>query len=191
MKKHLKIIIGTMIILILIAINIIIFLNYKKSENSDNVATQSNTIENTNNTITNTSINENEEIDNQVKNKITNMPEGNRVRAYYGQFIEAIENKNFDIAYEYLNNDFKANYFKTVQEFSEYMMNKYPKNRIVVKYNSVERKGEVFVLSVTIDDATDTNFQAFSENVVIREISMNNFSLSFTKDDLTRIERSK
>ena len=62
------------------------------------------------------------------------------------------------------------------------MSKKYPKNRIVVKYNTVERKGEIFVLSVNISDGKDKNFQTFSENVVIREISANNFSISFSKD---------
>lgn len=189
MEKHLKKLILLIIILIFIAINIGIFVYYFGKLNQNNTTERENNINTNSNEVE--IVDQNKAIENVVENKIANMDEGNRIKAYYGKFIDLIESKEYETAYSYLNDEFKANYFRTLQEFIEYMSNKYPKNRIVVKYNTVERKGEIFVLGVSISDGKDSSFQSFSENVVIREISTNNFSISFSKDIRDTGGRSK
>lgn len=188
MEKKLKTIIILIAILVLVAINLIVFLYFNQK-----TTTQTNDLKNNNATENNVQedIYENQSIESIVNNKISSMEDDNRIKSYYGKFIRYIENKDYETAYNCLNDTFKATYFPTLEEFSEYIAKKYPKNKIVVEYNTVERKGEVFVLGVTIDDMTDTNFQKFSESVVIREISANNFSLSFSKDYKDTNERSK
>lgn len=188
MEKKLKGIIVLIVILVLVAINLIIFIfnnqnNSQKETNNKVNTTQENT--------TSIDIYENKSLESIIDNKIANMEDDNRIKAYYGKFIKMINSKDYESAYNCLNDSFKANYFTTLEEFAQYMENKYPKNRIVVEYNNVERKGEVFVLGVVINDAIDPNFQEFSESVVIREISANNFSLSFSKDYKDTSERSK
>ena len=189
MEKKIKRLLFLIIILILVAANIGIFVYYfgKVNQNNTNQEEKENIV-NSNTTVI---IDQNKVIQNVVENKISNMDEGNRIKSYYGKFIDLIQSKDYASAYNYLNDDFKANYFETLQEFSEYMSNKYPKNRIVVKYNTVERRGEIFVLGVIISDGKDKGFQEFSENIVIREISMNNFSISFSKDIRDTSGRSK
>lgn len=189
MEKNLKKIIVLISILILIAINIGIFVYYF---NKLNKIEQNKQGDNSNFNNSETVIaDQNKLIENVVENKISNMDEGNRIKSYYGKFIDLIQSKEYETAYSYLNDEFKANYFETLEQFSKYMENKYPKNRIVVKYNTVERKGEIFVLGVSISDGKDKSFQSFSENIVIREISMNNFSISFSKDIRDTNGRSK
>lgn len=189
MKKSLKRIIILIVILILVAINLIIFVSNYNNSNQNNQKKEEPT--NTLNIEKNSETNQNKLIENVVESKVSSMDEGNRVKSYYGKFIDLIESREYQTAYNYLNDEFKANYFQTLQSFSEYMENKYPKNRIVVKYNTIERKGEIFVLGVSISDGKDSSFQTFSENVVIRELSMNNFTISFSKDIRDTGGRSK
>ena len=186
MEKRLKKLIMLLLIFILIALNIWIFITNNMSQETsktedkdeDIVTYQENTI-----------ISDNV-IDDKIKSKVANMDEISRAKFYCGEFIEAIENKNYELAYSYLNETYKSNYFRSLDEFSSYMENKYPKNSIVVKYSSTDKKGEVFVLDMMIYDEEDPDFKEFNQTMVIREISLNNFSISFSKDD-ERGERRK
>lgn len=180
MNKNLKKIIITIIILILIAMNIAVYISHNSEKSKADYTNDNGTREQI--AMADYEPNKNKVIDTVVSKKIADMEGDARIKAYYGTFLNFIEDKDYASAYNYLNDDFKANYFQTIEDFSDYMSKKYPKNRIVVKYNTVERKGEIFVLSVNISDGKDKNFQTFSENVVIREISANNFSISFSKD---------
>ena len=186
MEKRLKRLIMLLLIFILIALNIWIFISNnmsKKTSQTDNrdediVTYQENTV-----------ISENT-IDDKIKSKVSKMDEISRAKFYCGKFMEAIENKNYELAYSYLNETYKSNYFRSLDEFKSYMENKYPKNGIIVKYNSTDKKGEVFVLDITVNDEDDPEFKEFNQSIVIREISLNNFSISFSKDD-ERGERRK
>ena len=189
MNKNLRKIIITIIILILIAINIAVFISHNNEKSKADYSNDNGTREQI--AMADYEPNKNKVINTVVEKKIADMKGDARIKAYYGTFLNFIESKDYASAYNYLNDEFKANYFQTLQEFSDYMSKKYPKNKIVVKYTTVERKGEIFVLGVSISDGEDRNFQPFSENVVIREISVNNFSISFSKDVRDTNGRSK
>lgn len=180
MEKNLRKLLLVIVIFILIAINLGIFI--------------SNTTKKKNKSETNTMINDTQtqeqkapvsekEMEDKINTKVANMDEISRAKVYCGRFVEAIEEQDYQKAYGYLNATYKANYFPTLEEFSTYIQNKYPKNGIIVKYNSVEKKGEVFVLDITVYDEDDIDFIAFNQSVIIREIEANNFSVSFSKDD--------
>ena len=172
MDKRLKKIIIAIVILILIAINISIFIKYNKKEN----IIEQNTIEiqekiEEKSTLTG--------VDEKLKNKITGLGERERIEAYYGSFINAIQTKDYSKAYNMLNENFKNNYFNQEADFENYIKSKYPTSNIIVKYNNIERQGEVFIITVTLDDAFDSNFEEIEQRVVIRENSANNFKISF------------
>lgn len=179
MKIKLKNVILGICVFILIIIAIIIVSSTKK-ENTSKIS---------NTTVENQQSNETANITNQitqtesiVDNKISKLSEAERARSYFGKFINAIEAQNYETAYNYLNDDFRKNYFKNLEEFTAYIQEKYPKKKAVVKYNSVNKKGEIFVLKVTINDNLDDNYQPLDQTIVIREVGMNNFSLSFSKE---------
>ena len=182
MEKSLKKIFLLIAIFILIAINLWIFINNsnkKKGNNEPKAQVNEIQKQEKNTKVSETKVEEKE----KEKTKIASMDEISRVRVYCGKFIEAIEDKDYQQAYDYLNVTYKANYFPTLEEFSNYIKEKYPQNGIVVKYNSVEKKGEVFVLDITVYDEDNIDSFLFSQSIVIREIEANNFSLSFSKDD--------
>lgn len=174
MDKRLKNIIIAIIILLLIALNIAVFIKYNKEEN---------VVEE--NTIIEEVLPEKEEgstldeIDATVRSKVTEMGERERIETYFGSYINAIQTKNYSKAYVMLNENFKNNYFKEEIDFENYIKQKYPTSNIIVKYNNIERQGEVFIITVTLDDAFDPNFEPIEQRVVIRENSANSFKISF------------
>jgi len=194
MKNNLRTIISLIIILILVAINIAIYLNYQTKNNEVKVSETNNLNSENENTLRNTVGNE---ISNSVQNrqtivnsKISNMDEGDRIKSYFGRMIDAIETRNYELAYSYLNEDYKKNYFPTLEEFTTYIENNYPTNKIIVEYKSIERKGEIFVMYTVLHDAINDDFQALEQTVVVRENAINDFKISFSKKEVRQEERS-
>lgn len=181
MKDKLKIIITAIVILSLIAINLIIFISNNQAK--ERVATTENTIiyNNRNMTVEEETIQTKKNTDIIIDQKIASMSEGDRAKAYFGKFVKAIEEKHYELAYSYLNENYKAQYFPELTTFEEYIKTEFPQNKIVVKYNSVEPKGEIFVLSVTLKDIDDEQESQRIRTVVIREKGTNQFTISFSK----------
>ena len=169
MNKKIVNLLLIIIVLIMIAVNILIYINNHKEETNNNT-NQINFIQE--NIVTNK-----ETIQNTVNNKLENMPERNRIQTYFGTFMTYIENKNFENAYKLLNENFKNNYFSTIDAFEKYFEN-YPKN-IAIKYTNIERQGEIFVLTVEINDMFDNETEPITKRIVIRENGLNDFKISF------------
>lgn len=128
--------------------------------------------------LTEQEIQEKEE-ENTIIGKIEDMSEIGRIQVYCGEFIKFIEQQRYDKAYRLLNDDFKNNYFETIEKFTEYVQNKYPTTNIAVTYNKVDRRGEIFVLNVKISQVLNTEFESFEQRIVIRENGANDYKVSF------------
>lgn len=112
--------------------------------------------------------------------KITTMTERERIEYYFSEFIKAVDNGKYSDAYDMLNNDFKENYFKTVEEFESYAKSYFPKE-IAIEYNNIERNGSIYILWVTMVNpiAVDKS-NAKDFNVIIQENEVGNFEMSFS-----------
>lgn len=181
MNERLKKILRIIIILILILINIFILIKnllneeVKKSESSNNVGTNVVGQEN----ILSSGIISNETT--IIENRMSSMSEGNRAQTYFGEFIDEVENEEFSNAYNMLNDEYKKNYFPNQSDFEQYVKEKYPKGSIAVKYNSFDKKSDLFVLDVIIYSITDSNSNQLNQTVVIKENGLNDFKISFSK----------
>ena len=173
MDKRVSTILLSIVVLILIAVNILIYINNHKTEIQESTDNKVNT----ENIIKNTSVNSEQEIQDKVTNKVATLPEKNRMQIYFGNFITYIEQQDYENAYKLLNESFKNNYFPTIDEFKQYVQ-KYPKN-MTVDYQNIDRQGELFVLTVEIKDIFNSSVESIKQRVVIRENNTNNFTLSF------------
>ena len=202
MNKELKKILRIIIILILIFINVFILRKnlvnskIKESEKSNSIKAKPNEQENitsseidsnkntTISNITTTNLNETTIISDEkavIENKISSMNESNRAQTYFGEFIDDLENKDYSNAYNMLNDEYKKSYFQTQRDFEQYIETSYPKGTLAVTYNDYDRKGDLFILDVTIYSVTDTNANKLNQTVVIRENGLNNFKISINK----------
>ena len=128
-----------------------------------------------------------EELDIIVANKIqdinkidlSNLNERERMEYYVSEFITAIENKNYETAYQMLNDDFKNHYFPNYSDFEEYAKNKFPSN-IALNHTNIERNGDIYVLWVTVANQLAGKKSGMDINFVIKENDLNDFELSFS-----------
>lgn len=164
LKKTLRIIL--LIIAMLIVIVLIVLTKINNSKNSNQILK----------TTTNEEIVQQNE--NAIISKITKMSEEERVKSYVGQFISQIEGQNYEAAYKTLNEKFKNNYFKTLDDFKNYAKKKYPSNPSLT-YESVKRMGEVYLVQAKINDVINSDFTEFTQRFVVRENGANNYVISF------------
>lgn len=166
MKRKLKLLIALITVLIIIAIVIIVLINNQKNDSINQV---------------------DENVLQQIEQdalieKLTNMSELNRVQTYFGEFIEYLESENYNEAYNHLNENFKNNYFETLEKFKGYIKTKYPKNAYV-KYTNYERQGEIYILTVSIGQVLNKDFQEFEQRIVIRENGVNQYTISLQLEE--------
>lgn len=122
-----------------------------------------------------------------VQNKIDNMKVGelagkgerDRMEHYVKSFLNAVENKEYEEAYNMLYEDFKNNYFPTLNDFEEYAQNTFP-TLCSIEYTNIERNGDVYVLWITLSDSLAGKESAVEMNFVVQENDLNDFVLSFT-----------
>lgn len=173
MNEKIKRLCLLILVLILMAINIYIYLINNKTSNQKSNQNNVSTNQNVNSTVAS-----NEEVTNALESKIADMGERTRMQTYYGQFINLVETGKYDEAYEKLNKKFKTNYFPSVDKFKEYVVSKYPKN-IRLVYTNIDRQGEYYILTVTVYDSFDENYQSFQQTVVVKENGNNDYEISF------------
>ena len=172
MNKKLKIILVIIFILILIVLNLLVFINaHTQNENT-------NTTENVINTIVEHNIATEEETEQSRKEMLNSYPEATRMKVYVGQYISAIDSKDYETAYNLLYENFRNTYFKTLEDFQNYAEQKYP-DEIVVEYLNMEREGTMYIVTISITDPLNRDTPAIQQNIVIQENDLNDFVLSF------------
>ena len=122
----------------------------------------------------------NEEIGQMELNELSSMGERERMERYVSNFVSDVENGEYESAYAVLNEDFKTNYFKTLEAFQEYADNHFPR-MISLKHENIERTGEgTYVLWVTLSDSLKGKDTGIKMNFVVKENELNKYELSFS-----------
>ena len=123
-----------------------------------------------------------EEIEQNAKDRelegLINADERTRIQQYCGTFIRHIENGEYDKAYDLLYPDFKTNYFKTLEDFTKYVQEKFPSDLIVVSYDNIERQGQYYILFTTITSPLQPDY-SMEERFFFVENDFNDFKVSF------------
>lgn len=173
MKEKLKLLDLVLIIVtvLLLAINIILCITVVNSQNKVN--TNKTQVDKTNNVKTNEVKNEEDERLAELKD----MGERDRMEYYFSQYIEFIEEGNYDKAYNLLYPEFRNNYFPSIDKFKEYVRKMYPEFASF-SYKNIERQGTIYVLDIDIIDV-DNKKNNKSQRIVIQEYDFNNFVISF------------
>ncbi len=112
--------------------------------------------------------------------QLQGLEERDRMETYFGMFLQYVENKEYETAYNLLYEEFKKTYFPTLETFIEYAQKNFPE--MVIEYENIERNGEVYVLWVNMADVLNSsrNDEKQKMNVVIKENDYNDFVMSFS-----------
>lgn len=122
-----------------------------------------------------------EEINDIHVNELSKLGEDDRIEQYISRFMEKIDNEEYEAAYEMLYEDFKINYFPTLESFEKYAKEKFPK-LMSLEHTNLERNGEIYVAWITVYDLMKSKSEGVEMNFVIKENELNDFELSFSAD---------
>lgn len=122
-----------------------------------------------------------EEIEQNAKDRelegLINADERTRIQQYCGTFIRHIENGEYDKAYDLLYPDFRNNYFKTLEDFTKYVQEKFPSDLILVSYDNIERQGQYYILFTTITSPLQPDY-SMEQRFFFVENDFNDFKVS-------------
>ena len=166
MQEKIKMILLISFLSLLTIINIIVGISkFSKKDNTQNNVEENMNIENENKEV----------IEEQID--IYTMTEGDRIRNYLSTYMSYLEKDEYQKAYDLLYPEFKQNYFKTLEEFENYIEERYP---MFITYNQddIQRQVNYFILEITILSDSDDK-ENFSQRFVIYENGINDFVLSF------------
>ena len=176
MKKVILIILSILLILLSIIIGIsktivpiIKNVNYEKN------------IENMNKQFVEELKEKQEQQNKEVVDESSDVPQndGQRVGTYIGQYIEFINNKDYESAYKLLNQGFKDKYFPTLESYIDYAREKYSRQKSV-EYVRFKIEGFVYVVDTVIKDlAIYENPQQFEQVFRFQETEPGVFNISF------------
>lgn len=167
-----------LIVFVLIISNLILFIKFKDKDETEKIQAKEtqNIVENTTQVKEETT----EEAD------VTVMSEQQRMKYYMNEFLSKIENEAYNEAYNYLNQEFKDTYFKTLDEFKTYAEKNFNMTTMAIEFNNIERlgnpiTGNIYVLWVNLVDVlkNTTDEEKETTNFVILEKDYNQFELSF------------
>lgn len=129
-----------------------------------------------------------EEIKEQVKKDLYDKPEQERMEYYCASFFKLVDNKSYEKAYELLYDDYKENFFPTLNNFKRYLEENFPSD-FALSYLNMERLGDIYVLNVNVKDTVNgVHGHNFDMYVVIKENALNDFVISFSRNSAVVVE---
>ena len=113
--------------------------------------------------------------------ELYSMNEPDRIKYYFNKYIDCLENKDYETAYNMLDQKFKDNYFQTLDSYVTYVNNKYSPI-ISVTYDDFNRMGNYYILDVTFLDlfsSTDDNMVGTTQKFIFYETDYDVYTMSF------------
>lgn len=171
-----------LILLILIIVNLILYVkliaqpnNELKSLYGQSMVKNGDGRENDNSKKENTPV---ARTDEEIIRQLSTQGEWDRMDYYYGVYFKHLEKKEYEEAYNLLYDQFKKNYFPTLDEYISYIEKTYPAECAWVD-EDISRQGNIYVLKMKIIDTLGSRDDEKEQRVVIRENNYNDFELSF------------
>lgn len=113
--------------------------------------------------------------------ELYSMEEPERIKYYFNKYIDCLENKDYETAYNMLDPRFKNNYFQTLDSYISYVNSKYSPI-ISVTYDDLTRMGNYYILDVTFLDlfsSTDDNMVGITQKFIFYETDYDVYTMSF------------
>lgn len=111
--------------------------------------------------------------------ELKSMSETDRIHKYFSEYINIVDERDYEAAYGYLYEEFKQNYFPDQASFETYIQNNYP-TYLGIQYEDIERQGTYYILTVKLYNALDEIItQYLEQKFIIYELDFGKFVLSF------------
>ena len=106
-----------------------------------------------------------------------------KIQMNVDKFIQMINRQDYKTSYALIDDGFKNNYFKTNEEFEEFIKNKFFLYNSI-SFKSIEDKGNnTYVVNVEISDITEENPENKEMTIIIQLKDDMNFIIAFGMDE--------
>ena len=114
----------------------------------------------------------------EITAKYHNSTDEQKVLFNIQKFFEAVNKQDYHYAYSKLDETFKSNNFKTIEEFSTYIKkNFFDKNKLAA--GKVEKQNNIYLYDISISDATNKETEIKKKNFVMQLKEGTDFVMSF------------
>ena len=103
-----------------------------------------------------------------------------KVQTDIEMFFKMINTKDYNAAYEILNNTFKESNFATVDEFKEYAQNNFFDNTTITTVNELTESGGYYVCTITTSSGSSSAAESGEETFIVSLGEGTDFEMSFT-----------
>lgn len=118
-----------------------------------------------------------EKMQEEQKKSLKSKGESQRMQEYLVTYLNYIETKQYEKAYNLLYPNFKELYYPDLEFYTQYVKNNYF-SVMRIEFEDIQRQGEYYILSVTLLDIMD-DLHSKKQKFVIYEKGLNDFTLSF------------
>lgn len=170
-SKKIRFFLGIAIVIIIIILIILININSKVDDKTENnIGYMSNKDKETSE----------EETTEEIMSKLKKKTEAERIKSYLGSYFRYVEKKDYNSAYNLLYQDFKNNYFSTVEEYKKYMEEQDWPELLTIDYDTINTQGDLYIVTVRIGNMTArSETQKIEKTFIIKENDYNNYYISF------------
>lgn len=169
------IIIGIVIVIIIISVILIILNN--NSNNNEVSNNDGNNNQNYSKTEKTVSKEEQEKI-----SKLKTKKEAERIKTYLGTYLKYIETKDYSSAYSLLYDEFRQNYFPTLEDYENYIKEQDFPELLTIDYDNITTQGELYIVTVRIGNMqARSETQKVEKRFIIKENDYNDYYISFKK----------
>ena len=119
-----------------------------------------------------------EEKNKEELEEVKEMEEKKRITYYFSKYITYLEEKNYEKAYDLLYEEYKNNYFPTLEDFEKYAKERYP-DFMRIEHTYMSRQGDYYILTVNIYNLLTNEIIEKEQKYVIKEKDFLDYVLSF------------
>ena len=105
--------------------------------------------------------------------------EEKRLKYYIGKFFTAIQNKDYEVAYNLLSSGYKKNYFTSYEDFEEYAKETYGISTVLT-YEDIQREGELYIVKINVS-ISQGKTNKLTQTFIVKENNFNDYELAFSK----------
>lgn len=117
---------------------------------------------------------------NELINQYNKLSNQEKVLSNIDKVMKLINTKDYNKVYSYLNQNFKKQYFPSIDVFTQYMKQNFFDNNIVGNI-TIKQEGDIYIVSVPYKESLSTAAQKRTKTFMIRLKEGTNFELSFER----------
>lgn len=114
----------------------------------------------------------------ELKNQYASLTNSEKIASNIDKIMKLINTKSYNTVYKYLNEEFKNNYFPTIESFTDYMNKNFFENNIVGNIK-MKNEGDIYILTVPYKESLSTAAEEKTKTFMIRLKEGTDFELSF------------